>query len=373
MIRRSVKTGESSFDFAVVETAGVADFSHELRNIDPPPFTYEGRKYTAYEAQQQMRKMERAMRRQKDRCIVADAAGDEENFTAASIKLRRQKDIYEDFCKAADSYTQYERTFVAGYDRRLAGKTGAVTRKQRAFDKAQMRLTDGDYSDIMNSESGKHSFEKLASRQTGIGESYVKSLEQKFTSANETAQKIFLKYVSDDSIADGNYKDTAHVSAEDHKIYMSFFADQYNRKGMGTTYFHEHGHYIDYWSCDGNGYTSCQNPKFADLLQSDFENYVQAVATSNGVGREKAFRLISGELLPSKFHSISDLFSGLSDNKCFGCSSHRSGYWKKNGKINREAFAHMFEAQFDPEKYALMNKYFPSAFAEFDNMLKGLL
>lgn len=118
----------------------------ELQNIDPPPFTYEGRTYTAYEAQQQMRKMERAMRKQKDRCIVADAAGDDETFTAASIKLRRQKDIYEDFCKAADSYTEYERTYVAGYNRRLAAKTGAVTKKQRAFERAQVKLQDSvDY------------------------------------------------------------------------------------------------------------------------------------------------------------------------------------------------------------------------------------
>lgn len=134
----------------------------ELRNIDPPPITYEGRKYTAYEASQQMRKMERAMRRQKDRCIVADAAGDEDSFTAASIKLRRQKDIYEDFCKAAGTYTEYERTFVAGYNRRLAGKTGAVTRKQRAFDMAQIRLTDGGNGGIIITDKqrgkklGKH-------------------------------------------------------------------------------------------------------------------------------------------------------------------------------------------------------------------------
>lgn len=134
----------------------------ELRNIDKPPFTYEGRKYTAYEASQQMRKMERAMRRQKDRCIVADAAGDEEGFTTASIKLRRQKDIYEDFCKAADSYTQYERTYVAGYDRRLAGKTGAVTRKQREFDKAKMRLTDSGNGGIINTaERTKQFLENL--------------------------------------------------------------------------------------------------------------------------------------------------------------------------------------------------------------------
>ena len=130
----------------------------ELQNIDQPPFTYEGRTYTAYEASQQMRKMERAMRKQKDRCIVADAAGDEESFTAASIKLRRQKDIYEDFCKAADSYTQYERTYVAGYDRRLAGKTGAVTRKQRAFEKVQIRLTEEKNRAIIEQEKRKEQF-----------------------------------------------------------------------------------------------------------------------------------------------------------------------------------------------------------------------
>jgi len=112
----------------------------ELRALDPPPFTYEGRPYTAYEAQQQMRKMERAMRRQKDRCVVADAVGDKDAFTAASIKLRRQKDYYEDFCKAAGTYTEYERTFVAGYDRHLAGKTGAVTKAQNKFKNAQITL-----------------------------------------------------------------------------------------------------------------------------------------------------------------------------------------------------------------------------------------
>lgn len=114
----------------------------QLQALDPPPFTYEGKQYTAYKAQQQMRKMERAMRKQKDRCIVADAAGDKDAFTAASIKLRRQKDIYEDFCKAAGTYTEYERTFVTGYNRRLAAKTGAVTRAQNKFKNAQITLTN---------------------------------------------------------------------------------------------------------------------------------------------------------------------------------------------------------------------------------------
>ncbi len=106
------------------------------------PVTYNGRSYTPYEAQQQMRKMERAMRKQKDRCILADASGDKNAFTTASIKLRRQKDIYEDFCKQTGNYTDYERTFVQRYNRHLAGKTGAVTRKQRAAANAQITIDD---------------------------------------------------------------------------------------------------------------------------------------------------------------------------------------------------------------------------------------
>ncbi|MDE7362131.1 MAG: phage minor capsid protein [Oscillospiraceae bacterium] len=125
----------------------------QLAALDPPPFTYEGRRYTAYEAQQQMRKMERAMRRQKDRCVVADAVGDKDAFTAASIKLRRQKDYYEDFCKAAGTYTEYERTFVAGYNRQLAAKTGAVTRKQNAFKNAQISLTNSGKGSIIKEKS----------------------------------------------------------------------------------------------------------------------------------------------------------------------------------------------------------------------------
>lgn len=156
----------------------------ELAALDPPPFTYEGKQYTAYKAQQQMRKMERAMRKQKDRCIVADAAGDRKTFEAASIKLRRQKDIYEDFCKAAGTYTEYERTFVAGYNRKLAAKTGAITRAQNKYKNAQITLTNSgnggiikpkpdfikDYADIATALIDKVGFDMVEMSFTGVDE-----------------------------------------------------------------------------------------------------------------------------------------------------------------------------------------------------------
>lgn len=39
--------------------------------------------------------------------------------------------------------------------------------------------------------------------------------------------------------------------------------------------------------------------------------------------------------------------------------------------LEKEAFAHMFAAQFDADRYALMQKYFPTALAEFEKLLKG--
>lgn len=199
----------------------------ELQNIDQPPFTYEGRKYTAYEASQQMRKMERGMRKQKDRCIVADAAGDEESFTAASIKLRRQKDIYEDFCKAADSYTQYERTYVAGYDRRLAGKTGAVTRRQREFEKAQVRLTDSSGSDkikgqravVRDSDGTKHYAHKVGTIDVN-DQNAVNKLVSKFEKKYTHADKEHCLVIKSDgtvymSRGDGNSVNTFELLGEE--------------------------------------------------------------------------------------------------------------------------------------------------------------
>lgn len=102
----------------------------ELANIDPPPFTYEGQEYTAYEAAKEQRHMESAMRRQKNIAVCAEAAGDEERFRTASIKLRRQREVYADFSKKAGMFTEFERTQVYGYNKKLSAKAGAEVKQE---------------------------------------------------------------------------------------------------------------------------------------------------------------------------------------------------------------------------------------------------
>lgn len=81
----------------------------ELENIDPPDFEYEGKKYTHYEATQQQRAIERAVRKWKRREAAATTPEDKR---AARIKQRLLKQKYEEFSKAAHLRTQPERMSV---------------------------------------------------------------------------------------------------------------------------------------------------------------------------------------------------------------------------------------------------------------------
>lgn len=116
----------------------------ELQNIDPPPFEYEGKTYTYYEATQRQRYMERSMRKTKREILAADATGDKDRFTEKSVLLRRQREEYGKFSKAAGLLTQNQRTQVDGFGHSQAGK--AVWAERKAAGNA---LTNGSNSSII--------------------------------------------------------------------------------------------------------------------------------------------------------------------------------------------------------------------------------
>ncbi len=95
----------------------------ELRNIDNPPFEYDGKTYTHYEATQRMRQLERNMRKTKRELIGYDAAGLKDDFTSKSILLRRQREQYLDFANQAGLNTLLENAGVYGYNRCTSSKS----------------------------------------------------------------------------------------------------------------------------------------------------------------------------------------------------------------------------------------------------------
>ena len=217
-------------------------------------------------------------------------------------------------------------------------------------------------------------FSSLVRGQPGMTKDYGDALEQRFSGGSDTAKEAFTKFVGSGSVADAAYKSTAHFDRSTCKVYLDFAADAANARGAGTTFFHEHGHFIDFASAQGAGYTSTVGADFGTLLRSDFDRYIKAVMQANKVNKTKAYALVSQELQGHLTHSVSDLCGGLSKNKCVGNYGHwKVSYWSNPGAVEKEAFAHMFEAQFDPDKHALMQKYFPDALAEFERLLAEVI
>lgn len=79
--------------------------------------TYEGKTYTKYEATQVQRQLETAIRKQKDRQIIAKASNDKEEIGLAQQKINQLTIKYNDFSKKVGLDTYKNRLTVSGYQR----------------------------------------------------------------------------------------------------------------------------------------------------------------------------------------------------------------------------------------------------------------
>ena len=101
----------------------------QLKNIDPPPFEYKGKTYTYYEATQKQRQLERNIRKTKMELIGYKNAGLKDDFTAASIKLNRQKEAYKEFSKVAKIRPKNDRTQLYEFDKSISQKAVWANKK----------------------------------------------------------------------------------------------------------------------------------------------------------------------------------------------------------------------------------------------------
>lgn len=207
---------------------------------------------------------------------------------------------------------------------------------------------------------------------------------QRYASGDETARQVYDKFIPDGgAVNDGNYKGTAFYSADQHfkpsiqswvneGVYMDFTRDTTNKLGAGSTWFHEHGHCIDARAGDVS-----LSDAFYKAIKKDCKDYEKAVMQRLNLRINDARFEIGFELcgLGDKSASVQDIYGG-SIGKRYPIVSwgHDASYWKAGGKdiLCQEAFANMFEAEFDADKKALMKKYLPTAWAEFEKILGGI-
>ena len=109
------------FAFSIVWGVSQPEYTKEqlerMKNDSLSKVEYDGKTYTKYEATQVQRQLETAIRKQKDRQIVARASGDKEEVGNAQLKISQLTNKYNDFSKKAGLDTYKNRMSVSGYRR----------------------------------------------------------------------------------------------------------------------------------------------------------------------------------------------------------------------------------------------------------------
>lgn len=102
---------------------------NQMREENAKGIGDQGRHYSTYEATQMQRKIERTIRKQKNRILVDEATGDAEKLQTDQIRLRRLNEEYKRFSKAADLPLQRERAQVAGFGVKQASDANSAYKR----------------------------------------------------------------------------------------------------------------------------------------------------------------------------------------------------------------------------------------------------
>lgn len=277
-------------------------------------------------------------------------------------ELEKVKEDYKQ-----DQKQQYAGRMVEQFDRLSKYSLDPDNKKVYAARKEQWEnvVANGQKNDIM--ESDLSTLKCKLRNDSDIEKEYYNILKEKFSHGNKTAKHLFAKYAGGETIDVSMYEGTAHFNTKTKKISMHYKADMRNIRGAGTTWYHEHGHLID----DSLGMVS-RDEHFKELLEQDIFQYrIKYGKEHNLKTYDKVDRAISNDLQDIRRHSaVSDLLDGLTKGNIRGCAGHSIDYWDNQENITSEAFAHMFEAQFDEVHYKEMQKYFPKSLEYFEKKLK---
>lgn len=366
-----------------------------------PPMQDEEENAKAYAESQQQRALERKLREEKRDLEVMKAQGaSEEELKAQRQRIRQASEDIDTFCNdtgrtrrrnretapvratwptEAGEVTRYNQGYISTtqtpppkgpftpptptpappttptttppVDPPVTPQPAPVNVAQQATQTAQAVVQSGKY--------------KLSSL-TG---DYADKVQDIFDNGNETARKAWEKLIPDGGcIEDAHYKRTPHHAGG--KVYLDIDADAVNPREPYCTFFHENGHAVDYYG----GWLS-GDADFTAALEKDYAAALKATGKRTKAEQRSAlsWQLIMPDIR-NKASGVSDICDGLSGGKCQGAYAHGARYWRDRPGtvVQREAFAHMYEAAFLDGHREMIEKYFPTAYKRFIEILEGV-
>lgn len=195
-------------------------------------------------------------------------------------------------------------------------------------------------------------------------------------------ESIFNKYKSNKNI---NFKDiTYQKTSLINKAYsnptiknIALNTDIKTIKVGGTKSYHQKGNLV--FREDYNEHTirheMAHAVDYANSWLSSNDNFIKAIL------KDKKYILNNQQIYinliknNSQYIELSDIMSGITNNKIKSRYKHSNKYWKKPHKLEKEIFAQMFTTagNDDLKQLEIFQKYLPNTFKEFDNLIRRLL
>lgn len=177
------------------------------------PKEYNGRQYTAYEAQQRQRRLETAMRADRQKIeLLTQGGADDDTITGAKVRYFQRQDEYVKFSKAMNLPQQWERITVDGKNA-LGSK---LPKKAERFDRRAEYSLDGDNKRIAQTRADEwHDKAKKAKKKS-------KKIDTGTSQKSDVQKKTVEKAENNDTI-----KETKQLSLSNVEEFENWQNDYY--------------------------------------------------------------------------------------------------------------------------------------------------
>lgn len=205
----------------------------------------------------------------------------------------------------------------------------------------------------------------------GMSDSEIAILEGMLNSAPESVRNLWNTIENDLTTVSSKSKKSYFRDGEG--VYFNYQEDSRNSKGIKgkgdfTTFFHEFGHHID--SLFGFTDNQVRSYKSEDLglsnsLRTEYK-MLKKKYNLGVLGGTATLRKYADENYPYGYNGVSDIISGLTDDKYSLGWHHSKKYWKDrrlSDGLGKEAFAHMFAAYtMQNDAHQFMLECFPESY-----------
>lgn len=372
----------------------------ELKKLDEPCISYNGKLYTEYEISQMQRAQERRVRAWKRRCVTAqegvNSATDEATRATAQAEfdrsaryLKTNEAKLKDFCRQTGQDRDRFREQVLGFNRSTAQKAVHAAQQDDSPIKETMEKAVASIKNKLtkNQKSGTINLGEVEN----YGKKHAKNIRAYLQDAPKDIQKVWnicspyfhnLGYIQSGASNYSYRRDGVQII--ESRILNSSVSAPYQ------VIFHEYGHHADYVlnRLYGNGDESvAYSVYYKDGLlgrtaRAEAAQKVDAYKTKFGFVSRKEAEEAYVAMLKQKYkeadkRAIGDLSDMLEGALPFNTRTplgigHGTKYWygRDNG---REIFAEMFSASVNnPESLKLIKEYFPETYTVFLKMMEEI-